>query len=200
MEDLKIVVASNLINLRKAAKLTQAELGEKIGYSDKSISKWERADALPDVYVLKTMADLYGVTVDHILTEHGEWKPEPKKTFLSDVDAKNITEISLLGIFALALLIFVVFWILDQFVWITFIYALPVALITLLVLHSVWQEGKYNYLIIALLVFSIAIAFYFSFYYFAGKNYWQIMLLLIPGELIVYLTSRFGKKPVKPHE
>ena len=60
-------VAKNLAAYRKMSGLTQLELAEKLNYSDKSVSKWERGDGLPDVYVLKTLADFYGVTTDYIL-------------------------------------------------------------------------------------------------------------------------------------
>ena len=68
MEDLKVITASNIINLRTAKGLTQAELGELLNYSDKSVSKWERAEAVPDAYVLKKMSEIFGVSVDYILS------------------------------------------------------------------------------------------------------------------------------------
>ncbi len=57
-ERLKKNIAKNLSSLRKSAGLTQAELGEKLTYSDKSISKWERGDGLPDLLVLDKLAEL----------------------------------------------------------------------------------------------------------------------------------------------
>ena len=64
MEDLKEIIANNLVKFRKNAKLTQLELAEKLKYSDKNISKWERGDAVADVVVLKQLADLYSIKVD----------------------------------------------------------------------------------------------------------------------------------------
>ncbi|MBQ3404645.1 MAG: helix-turn-helix transcriptional regulator [Oscillospiraceae bacterium] len=69
MDELKSVFASNLIKLRTASGMTQAELGEKINYSDKSISKWERAEALPDAFNLKKLAEIFNTTVDALLSE-----------------------------------------------------------------------------------------------------------------------------------
>jgi len=80
MDDLKVITASNIINLRTAKGMTQAELGELLNYSDKSVSKWERAEAVPDAYVLKKMSEIFGVTVDYILNSHDSWeKPESFK-------------------------------------------------------------------------------------------------------------------------
>ena len=70
MDELKLIFASNLIRLRTAAGMTQAELAEKINYSDKSISKWERGEAIPDAFVLKQMAAIFKVTVDYLLTSN----------------------------------------------------------------------------------------------------------------------------------
>jgi len=68
MDELKIVFASNLIKLRTRAGMTQAELGEKLHYSDKSVSKWERGESVPDAYVLKCIAELFGVSVDYLIS------------------------------------------------------------------------------------------------------------------------------------
>ena len=76
MDDLKLIFASNLIKLRTEAGMTQADLGEKINYSDKTVSKWERAEALPDASVLKKMAEIFGVSVDYLINSHDQWEPK----------------------------------------------------------------------------------------------------------------------------
>ena len=68
LSELKLISASNIIKLRTGAGLTQAELGEKLNYSDKTISKWERGEAIPDAYVLTQMAEIFGVTVIKVTT------------------------------------------------------------------------------------------------------------------------------------
>lgn len=73
MEDFKLTFASNLIRLRNDAGMTQAELGEKLNYSDKSVSKWERAESLPDAFVLQKIAGIFGVTIDYLVTGHDAW-------------------------------------------------------------------------------------------------------------------------------
>ena len=71
MEDVRGALAANLAELRKEENLTQAEFAARFNYSDKAVSKWERGDSLPDVVMLKTIADLYGLRVDDLLTEDG---------------------------------------------------------------------------------------------------------------------------------
>ena len=191
MDDLKVITASNIINLRTAKGMTQAELGELLSYSDKSVSKWERAEAVPDAYVLKKMSEIFGVTVDYILNFHDEWvPPESIKKAERGFRSKVITAVAIAGIWTLAFLIYIIGWLLESNWWLLFIYALPVSLITLLVLNSVWESGKNNRHIIHALVASIFLTIYLT---FISYNPWQILLLLIPAELIVFLSFRIKK-------
>lgn len=191
MDDLKVITASNIINLRTAKGLTQAELGELLNYSDKSVSKWERAEAVPDAYVLKKMSSIFGVTVDYLLNSHDEWEPPESFTSERSFSSKVITAVALAGIWTFAFLIYVIGWLIGANWWLVFFYALPISLITLLVLNSVWEHGKNNKIIISALVASIFFTAYLSFISF---NPWQILLLIIPAELIVVLSFRI-KKP-----
>jgi len=197
MQEFRSLVASNLIRLRQSAGLTQAELGAKINYSDKSVSKWERAEAIPDAFVLKQLADYYGVTVDFLLTPHNESEPVIYNKPPAGVSYKAISAVSILGIFTMALVAFILLWLYDMIVWQIFVAAVPVALIALLVFHSLWGKGKYNLYIIMALVASIVLAVYIC---FVKLNPWQLFLLLIPAELIVYASFKIKIRPtVKKH-
>ena len=66
-ENVKERFSKNLVILRKKHKLTQGGLAEKLSYSDKTISKWENGDALPDVETLCLISDFFGVGVDELL-------------------------------------------------------------------------------------------------------------------------------------
>ena len=67
MTDLRAVIAKNICDLRTEAGMTQAKLAEVLNYSDKAVSKWERAEAIPDVTVIKAIADYFGVSLDYLL-------------------------------------------------------------------------------------------------------------------------------------
>lgn len=196
MDDLKYITASNIINLRQKAGMTQSELAGLINYSDKSVSKWERAEAVPDAYVLKKMSEIFGVTVDYLLSPHDGWDQDPrqKKPLYSN---QVIILLSVTGVWMLALILFITLWLLGNLVWIIFIYAILFSMLVLLVLNSVLEQGRHNYLIIGALVLSIVASLYFSFLYFGKQNYWQLYLLLAPAWLVVFLTSRLRKRPEK---
>ncbi len=192
MDDLKFITASNIINLRTQAGMTQTELGNLLSYSDKSVSKWERAEAVPDAYVLKKLSEIFGVTVDDLLSSHGEWKPvEDARGY----NSRFITMTALAGIWTAALTAFIVLWILGYIVWLIFAAALPTSLITLLVLNSLWEKGRRNEWIVGALVLSLLATVYFC---FAKYRPWQIFLLAAPAELIVWLAFRIRKTPQNP--
>ena len=116
MVDLKLVIASNIIRLRTEAGMTQSELGAKLNYSDKSISKWERAESLPDANVLKQMSEIFGVSIDYLFSTNDEWKPDPeppKKEETCTFNSRAVEAVALCGIATFAFLLFILFWIIN---------------------------------------------------------------------------------------
>lgn len=193
INECRLVVASNIIRLRTGAGLTQAELGEKLNYSDKSISKWERAAALPDVLVLHQMAELFGVDMDYFLTEHGDKEP-PRSGKVPDayINYPAIMKVVIAGIWTAAVLAFVIFWMAGcELPWLIFGGAVVVSLVTLLIMNCLWRHGKDNVWIVMALVMSVAILFYLI---FMKQNIWQLFFVLLPAEAVVYLSFRIRKK------
>ena len=143
MDEIKAAFASNLIRLRTAAGLTQSELGEKLHYSDKAVSKWERAESVPDAYVLTELGRLFGVSVDDLLRSHDKWTPPPRRGSETETYSRLFIILStIVSIWTLCLIEFVVVWVvLDAIQWIVFIAAVPLSLIVLLVFNSVWYRG-----------------------------------------------------------
>jgi len=63
-------------NLRKEKGFTQKQLADKMGISDKTISKWERGCGMPDVSLWKDLSDVLGANIEDILkgeTEHNSF-------------------------------------------------------------------------------------------------------------------------------
>lgn len=198
IEELKLVVASKLIKLRQEAGFTQAELGEKLNYSDKTVSKWERGESIPDAYVLTKLAAIYGVTVDSLLSESDPWMDPIEKQRREERDqapkfsSTVVTLVAIMGIWTMAVLMFVIFWlVMDQLVWLIFACAVPISLITLLVLNSIWNKGRHNQIIVMALVACIVMLVYL---FLLPHNPWQLFLVLLPAEIVVVLSFHIRKK------
>jgi transcriptional regulator with XRE-family HTH domain len=186
MDDLKYIVAKNIAALRTRSRLTQFELGEKLSYSDKAISKWERAEAVPDAYVLKQMSELFSVSVDYLLSDHsGEAEPVPVDPGI--VIHRAVTKLSFICVWTVALFTFIVLWILGIKMWLLFAYALPASLIVLLVLNSIWGTVWRNFYIISALVWSVIAAIYLSFLQY---DWWLLFVLGVPAEFIIYFCFK----------
>ena len=195
MDELKLIFASNLIRLRTEAGLTQAELASMINYSDKSISKWERGESLPDAFVLKQIAEIFHTTMDTLLSSDTDWKSDnadfSKKEEYSQL---FIILCSIVSIFTVCLLEFLLVWaILHQFHWIVLYAAVPVSLIALLVMNSVWYKGRYNFWIVSALVLSLILFVYLLILRFKA-NLWQLLLIMIPAQIIVWLAFKIKRK------
>lgn len=194
MEDLKIVIAKNISELRRRNSMTQLDLAERLNYSDKAVSKWERGESVPDVIVLKQIADLFGVTVDYLLEEeHSAAVPEPKEHI--HLSRKNnrklITGMSIVLVWLIAVTGFVTLDIVVKDLsmnWMWFVTAVPVSLIVWLVLNCIWFERKMNFCIISLLMWSV-IAVAFLVFMMFGINIWLLFLIGIPGQIIIVLWS-----------
>ena len=193
MEELKDVFAGNLIRLRTGAGMTQAQLAEILNYSDKSISKWERAEGMPDLAVAKAIADHFGVTVDYLLTSHDAWDGRPAKVTYSK---RMIVGVCLVGIWTLAVLLFLIFfWTMGKTIWLVFLSAVPVSLITLLVLNGVWGKERYHLVVVSLLVLSLfGLMYYIMQLYMHAPSPWSLVFLWIPAQLVILLSFRIRKK------
>lgn len=198
MKDIKSIIAGNIAALRTAHKMTQTELAEKLNYSDKAVSKWERAESIPDITVLAQISELFGVTVDYLIEEKHEKPVSPIKEISprKKYNRAIITGISILLVWFLATFIFVTTDIAttDLFGhWLVFIYAVPASFIVWLVFNCIWFNKRRNFLIISLLMWSVLICAYLTALVFSF-NIWLIFALGIPGQIIIFMWSRLRGK------
>ena len=195
MEELKAAFAKNVSELRRLRGLTQTELAEMLNYSDKSVSKWERGESIPDALTLKQIANCFGVTIDYLLASEHKSKPNQ---IVSPRVLKNRRIISLLSamlVWLIATVMFVCFASTKVFdeSWMVFVYAVPVSLIVLLIFNAIWGKDKYNFFIISGIVWSTLATLYLSLYQIAN-NFWLIFIIGIPAEIIIILWSNLKIK------
>lgn len=183
--ELKSIVAKNLVDLRKNAGFTQIEIAEKLNYSDKAVSKWERGESLPDVETIKKLADLYSVSVDAILREQKDITKRIHKYALTPSQRMLIILISVGLVWAVATTVFsVLCWVdVDNLVAsYSFILALPVTFIVIIVFNSLWGKVWINLLASSALLWTTALCIYLL----VSLSYrWLCFILPIPLQVVL---------------
>lgn len=192
MEEQKLreIIARNIAYYRKQAGHTQAELGEKLGYSDKSVSKWERGDGVPDIYVLSHIADLYGIHVSDLLDEKSPEKKHQQKILVWLLSVGLVWLVAVIFFFLLLLLAPDL-----QRKWLVFIWAIPVSFILSLIFSSLRHLIPYQVLSTSGILWGVTMGIHFTFMY-ANKE--AFMLYIIAGVLqiltILWYILRYKKR------
>lgn len=195
MTELRDTIAKNICDLRTSAGMTQLALADVLNYSDKAISKWERGESVPDIFMLKRIADYFGVSVDYLL-EDEHTATASQKTDHNKAVVRNRLVISILAtslVWLIATLAFVSMLIFCPDValrpWLMFVYAIPVSSIVALVFNSIWGRHKVNYLIISVLIWSVLLSAFMTLIIIFNLNIWPLFLVGIPGQVIVIIWS-----------
>ena len=180
--------------------MTQQELAEKLNYSDKAVSKWERAEGVPDVLVLKAIADLYGVTVNDFLVDH----TKPKKLRFKDFWAKRwlITLLSAVLVFFVATIVVFVWLVVEPnlaaiVAKYTYLTALPIAMIVVLVFSCMWGKIWHRCVVGSLLIWTLCLLIHLALNIVALEYTWMIyvvgaamQLLIVLWFVLVYFVKR----------
>ena len=183
-ETLRKIIAKNLSFYRKNAGLTQAELAERINYSDKSVSKWERGEGLPDVYVLTLIAGLLGVTVNDLISEEEPVSPKVKKrrsTFVRGM----IPAISAGLCWLAGVIVYFVLKVIGveiENLWLTFVYTAAASAIVLVVFAHIWWNKILCCLFVSILVWLCAIGVYLT------LNFTGIWLIFVVAAVLQILA------------
>ena len=213
-EKLKNQIGKNITAHRKRCGLTQAGLAEKLNYTDKAVSKWERGESVPDVMTLMQLAALFEVTVDDLLADPNKLPEDAtrvqqamekvvEKTLKRKANKNIILGLSSLLVWSVALVIYVVLgsFGLEQSA-LAFLFAIPANAIVLLSLRSAWHDFRWNKAYISAIVWGCLLSFHITVLVLAGVNLWRVYLLGIPGQIAVLLWFRMfrsGKSEEKDH-
>lgn len=208
-EKLKKQIGANIASYRKRMQLTQAGLAEKLNYSDKSVSKWERGESAPDVQTMVQMAELFDVTVNDLLVDPNALPEDPgvvgrvlsgagERILKRKADKRVILSLAGLLVFIVALTLFVVLSSLDiPYTWMSFIYGIPACAVVLLSLRSAWKDFRWNQLLISMIMWGGILSLYLSMLVFLDWNWWKLFMLGVPGQVVIILWFRLYRKPQK---
>ena len=210
-ENLKDLIGKNIAAHRKRSGLTQVELADKLNYSDKAVSKWERGDSVPDVLTLAQLAQLFGVTVDDLLKDPNALPEETgvvqhamekvvARTLKRKANKNIILGLSSVLVWFVALFLYVVLASLGlENSWLAFFYAIPANAIVLLSLRSAWRDFRWNRALISATMWGCLVSMYMTLLILGGVNIWRMFLLGIPGQLAILLWFRMFR-PVRNRE
>lgn len=198
MEDIKEIVSQNLLKLRKHNKLTQLELAQKLNYSDKAVSRWEKGEVLPDVETLSKISQIYGINLSDIfqpnlVVEEVSSAQEDARKKIIQRNRIIVSALAEVLVWFVATILYVTFaFTLQKYIWIIFIWAIPISSIVAIVFNAVWGRRHWTFLLVSMLIWSLLISIYLQ---FLSYNIWLIFLFGIPAQLAVILWA--GLKPKK---
>ena len=201
-DKLKNQIGVNISSYRKQIGWTQAELAEKLNYSDKAVSKWERGESVPDVLILANLAELMGITVNDLLTDPDALPEQTgavqqamgrvvEKTLKRKADKNIILGLSSILVWFVALFAYVLLSTLEvSKSWLAFFYAVPADAIVMLSLRSAWRDFRWNRILISAIMWGSVLSIYMTVLILCGFNAWRIFLLGIPGQAAILLWFR----------
>lgn len=192
MDELEAIVSSNLTALRKRRGWTQAELAEKIHYSDKSVSKWERGEALPDLKVLKTLSELYGVTVDCFLTEGAAEDPAPYMAPASKLRYQiwvTLLAVCIVWLAATALFSYSLLNAGEGF-WTAFIWAIPASAVVVAVFDRRYFRGKLSFPVASIFLWGVITAIFLQ---WLDYHMWALFIIGAPAQIGLVLMHQIRR-------
>lgn len=199
--ELKNIIGKNITEYRKLAGLSQIEFAEKLNYSDKAVSKWERGESLPDVVVLKQIADLFGITLNDLAGYNTKKKkniPSLRKLLQNKI---LLMFISIGFIWLLSTVIYVFFTmfnILNEHSWLAFIYAIPISfLVCIIFTKSFFKLQKQSRLLLtifeSMFVWTTSLSVCLSINF---TKIWLILIIAIPTQVLIILWNILKKRKV----
>ncbi|MBQ2892586.1 MAG: helix-turn-helix transcriptional regulator [Oscillospiraceae bacterium] len=210
-EKLKYIIGKNIAAYRKRCGLTQAGLADKLNYSDKAVSKWERGESTPDIITLAQLAEQFGITVDELIRDPNALPENTgavqqamgrvvERTLKRKADKNIILGLSSILVWFVALFLYVVLSGLELAnSWLAFFYAIPTNAIVLLSLRSAWHDFRWNRALISAIMWGTLLSVYTTLAVLAGIHYWKMFLLGIPGQIAILLWFRMFV-PVRKQE
>ena len=201
-EKLKNQIGTNIALYRKRAGLTQAGLAEKLNYSDKAVSKWERGESIPDVLILMQLAEQFEIGVSDLLEDPNALPEETtrfqhameqvsEKALKRKANKNIILGLSSILVWFVALFIYVIVSSFDiPYSWLAFFYAVPANCIVLLSLRSAWHDFRWNRGLISGIMWGALTSIHMTLLTLLSFNMWKIYLLGILGELAIILWFR----------
>ncbi len=188
MENIKEIIAHNLVCLRKDRKFTQQELASRLNYSDKAVSRWEHAETLPDIETLCRICEIYGVKFEYLLQ-----REQPKKNNPNIIKKDTPNKIIIMLIAALSVWIAAIVAysymniILKDNAWTLFIWAIPLTcMVFQLCNRYFFKNVLFKYILSSLINWTLILSVYLQ---LISYNIWMLFIVGIPIQIIIVLLA-----------
>lgn len=191
MENLNLIIANNIKTLRKEHNLTQAELAEKLNYSNKAISRWESGEIVPDVQTLNKISEIFNVKLSVLLEENKEGKKISKTHRLQIGNKLAISLLSVSVVWLVATIVFVYSQVSGVALWQAFAWAVPASCLVGIIFNSIWGRKIVNFFLITIFIWSLIACVYITVLQY---NIWPIFFVGIPAQIGVILAFNIRKK------
>ncbi len=203
-DEIKKVFGQRLTEARKACGITQLSLAEKLNYSDKAVSKWERGESLPDVFTIMKIGEALGVTMSYLLGE--EDKPKVPEKIVNEQRSRRtisvfVPLVSAVGIYFIASVLFLIFKQIPSvaiYADYSFLFALPVMFITLSVFSFIWWKNTAQFFCLSFLIWTTFLSVYTAVDLFANLPEFKYIFLSCAMLqiicVIVFMFVHFKKK------
>lgn len=192
MKNINEIIGNNIKELRKVNKMTQFDLAEKLNYSNKTISRWESGDIIPDVQTLNKLSELFEVPLSKMFEPDISIKYKLGRRYRIQIGNKLATSLLfVIGVWLLAIMVFIHYiQNYDTVVWQIFVWAVPLSSIVGLIFNTLWGKKSYNYLLLTLLNWSLITSLYLSLY---NYTFWLLFLVGIPIQIGIILCYNIFK-------
>ena len=193
MEDIRKIIADNLISLRKERGLTQNELAKKLDYSDNTISRWECAEISPNIETLQKISEIYEIPLASLFERNvtqvinKQSKSERAYKLTITLLFMSLAWLAATIIFAYGEIVF------DKNLWTVFIWAVPLSFLIMLPFNAVWGNTVYKCLLTSGLLWTLLVSIYLQ---FLEYNLWLIFLIGIPAQIgnIMWILMKRSKR------
>ena len=196
MNDIKHIIAKNLISLRKKNHLTQNELAEKLNYSDNAVSRWEHAEVTPSIETLEQIAHIYNVPLASLIEDNAVKTAQinDKRQLINKLAGILITASIVWFVATISFVMARLIW--DYTFWQIYIWAMPIVSLVMMPFHHYWGRHIYKYTVLTIFVWTLLLAIFVQCFNLSPWM-WIIFILGVPIQIGLSIWAFVKPKPTK---
>ena len=196
MNDIKHIIAKNLISLRKKNHLTQNELAEKLNYSDNAVSRWEHAEVTPSIETLEQIAHIYNVPLASLIEDNAVKTAQinDKRQLINKLAGILITASIVWFVATISFVMARLIW--DYTFWQIYIWAMPIVSLVMMPFHHYWGRHIYKYTVLTVFIWTLLLAIFVQLFNLSPWM-WIIFILGVPIQIGLSIWAFVKPKPPK---